>query len=285
MQAAPGHDVGFAPKDSSGCVFHVHQLEKPERAFRMVKEEIDIGVFTCLASRRRAEQVEMLDAEPLQLGFVLLELGDRFAAFHRSSLILSIAQTVPPLNAGPRDGKVSGTPKSIGASANDRRSACSAANMARKVPAAAANDPDTARFAVWYDVLGLDSEYDYDPVWANVSRSASRHIASSNQGLRLSPTNFTYNHIGHFAAAGHATPKSGIVNRTGTIAHLPHAMSLLRLTHNSTVMRQSVVMRLSIPNAERSRWALQNTRRSDAAGILAMTPIYQSLGTKEEKRA
>src|SRR5437764_7608508 len=38
-------------------------------------------------------------------------------------------------------------------------------NMARKVPAAA-NDPDTARFAVWYDVLGLDSEYDYDPVWA-----------------------------------------------------------------------------------------------------------------------
>jgi hypothetical protein len=37
--------------------------------------------------------------------------------------------------------------------------------MARKVPAAAANDPDTARFAVWYDVLGLDSEYDYDPVW------------------------------------------------------------------------------------------------------------------------
>ena len=31
---------------------------------------------------------------------------------------------------------------------------------------------------------------------------------SSNQGLRLSPTNFTYNHIGHFAAAGHATAKA-----------------------------------------------------------------------------
>jgi hypothetical protein len=27
-------------------------------------------------------------------------------------------------------------------------------NMARKVPAVAANDPDAARFAVWYDVLG-----------------------------------------------------------------------------------------------------------------------------------
>src|ERR1700757_3452015 len=41
-------------------------------------------------------------------------------------------------------------------------------NMASKVPAAAANDPDTARFAVWYDVLGLDSEYDYDPVWGKL---------------------------------------------------------------------------------------------------------------------
>jgi len=34
-----------------------------------------------------------------------------------------------------------------------RRSAMFGSNMARKVPAAAANDPDTARFAVWYDVL------------------------------------------------------------------------------------------------------------------------------------
>ena len=84
-------------------------------------------------------------------------------------------------------------------------------NMARKVPAAAANDPDTARFAVWYDVLGLDSEYDYDPVWAKcveLGISPTFHSASSNQGLRLSPTNFTYNHIGHFAAAGHATAKA-----------------------------------------------------------------------------
>ena len=84
-------------------------------------------------------------------------------------------------------------------------------NMARKVPAAAANDPDTARFAVWYDVLGLDSEYDYDPVWAKCVEfgiAPTFHSASSSQGLRLSPTNFTYNHIGHFAAAGHATAKA-----------------------------------------------------------------------------
>src|SRR5437763_10299340 len=65
-------------------------------------------------------------------------------------------------------------------------------NMARKVPAAAANDPDTARFAVWYDVLGIDSEYDYDPVWAKcveLGIAPIFHSASLNQGLRLSPTN------------------------------------------------------------------------------------------------
>ena len=37
--------------------------------------------------------------------------------------------------------------------------------MPRQVPAAARNDPEPARFAVWYDVLGIDSPYDYDPVW------------------------------------------------------------------------------------------------------------------------
>jgi predicted TIM-barrel fold metal-dependent hydrolase len=83
-------------------------------------------------------------------------------------------------------------------------------NMARKVPAAAANDPDTARFAVWYDVLGLDSEYDYDPVWAKcveLGIAPTFHSAASNQGLRLSPTNFCYNHIGHSPRPGMRPPR------------------------------------------------------------------------------
>ena len=33
------------------------------------------------------------------------------------------------------------------------------------------------------------------------------HSTGSNQALRNSPTNFTYNHIGHFADAGHAAAK------------------------------------------------------------------------------
>src|SRR5436305_14372873 len=35
--------------------------------------------------------------------------------------------------------------------------------MSRPVPAAAANDPESQRFAVSSDVLASDSQYDYDP--------------------------------------------------------------------------------------------------------------------------
>jgi len=73
------------------------------------------------------------------------------------------------------------------------------------------SDPDAARLAVWYDVLALDSDHDYDPVWAKCEElgiAPTFHSAGSNQGLRLSPSNFVYNHIGHFAAAGHAVSKA-----------------------------------------------------------------------------
>ena len=82
--------------------------------------------------------------------------------------------------------------------------------MPRRVPSVAANDPDTARLAVGYEVFGIDSLYDYDPVWAKcreVGIAPTFHSTGSNQALRNSPTNFTYNHIGHFADAGHAAAK------------------------------------------------------------------------------
>jgi predicted TIM-barrel fold metal-dependent hydrolase len=83
--------------------------------------------------------------------------------------------------------------------------------MSRRVPSTAPSDPDSARLAVWYDVLALDSEHDYDPVWAKcleLGIAPTFHSSGSNQGLRLSPSNFVYNHIGHFAAAGHAASKA-----------------------------------------------------------------------------
>jgi predicted TIM-barrel fold metal-dependent hydrolase len=83
--------------------------------------------------------------------------------------------------------------------------------MSRRVEATPQSDQDGKRLAVWYDVLALDSDYDYDPVWKKCEElgiAPTFHSAGSNQGLRNSPSNFVYNHIGHFAAAGHATSKA-----------------------------------------------------------------------------
>ena len=78
------------------------------------------------------------------------------------------------------------------------------------MPSVNADDPDLNRLAVWYEVFGIDSDYDYDPVWEKcreLSIAPTFHSTGSNQALRNSPTNFIYNHIGHFADAGHAAGK------------------------------------------------------------------------------
>jgi predicted TIM-barrel fold metal-dependent hydrolase len=82
--------------------------------------------------------------------------------------------------------------------------------MPRQVDSIPRGNPDTDRLAVWYEVFGIDGVYDYDPVWEKcreVKIAPTFHSTGSNQALRNSPTNFTYNHIGHFADAGHAAAK------------------------------------------------------------------------------
>jgi len=69
----------------------------------------------------------------------------------------------------------------------------------------------TGNATVHYDVLAIDSQYDYDPVWAKcveLGIAPTFHSSASGQGLRNSPSNFVYNHVGHFAAAGHAVSKA-----------------------------------------------------------------------------
>jgi predicted TIM-barrel fold metal-dependent hydrolase len=83
--------------------------------------------------------------------------------------------------------------------------------MSRRILSSAPADPDSARLGVWYDVLALDSEHDYDAVWKkcqDVTIAPTFHSSGAAQGLRNSPSNFVYNHIGHFAAAGHAVSKA-----------------------------------------------------------------------------
>ena len=71
-------------------------------------------------------------------------------------------------------------------------------------------DPLVARHAVFYDQFGLDSDHDYDPVWRKCRElgiAPTFHTGGRGFALRASPSNFTFNHIGHFAAAGHAIAK------------------------------------------------------------------------------
>jgi predicted TIM-barrel fold metal-dependent hydrolase len=83
--------------------------------------------------------------------------------------------------------------------------------MDRPVEAVGPVEGEAARFAVYQDVIGLDSEYDYDPVWQrclDLGVAPSFHSGARRAGLRSSPSNFVYNHIGHFAAANHAACKA-----------------------------------------------------------------------------
>jgi len=82
--------------------------------------------------------------------------------------------------------------------------------IARPLAAAKGIDPLVARHAVQYDQFGLDSDYDYDLVWQKcreIGLAPTFHTGGRSFGLRNNPSNFTFNHIGHFAAAGHAIAK------------------------------------------------------------------------------
>ncbi len=83
--------------------------------------------------------------------------------------------------------------------------------IARRLKIADNVDPALARFTVNYDQLGIDSQHDYDAVWQKcreLTMAPTFHTGGRSFGLRNSPSNFTFNHIGHFAAAGHAVAKA-----------------------------------------------------------------------------
>jgi len=94
----------------------------------------------------------------------------------------------------------------------------------RPIPAAARRSPEVARYATWFDMFGLDSAYDYDPVWAKcveLGIAPTFHSSGRGYGMRVSVSNFTYNHIGHFAVSAEAVCKAmflgGVTRRFPTL--------------------------------------------------------------------
>jgi predicted TIM-barrel fold metal-dependent hydrolase len=82
---------------------------------------------------------------------------------------------------------------------------------------------ETSRQAFWPDVLGIDSECEYDPVWSKCQElkvMPTFHTGTQGIGTRASVSNFVYNHLGHFAAAGEAVCKALFLG--GVTRRFPH---------------------------------------------------------------
>ena len=78
-------------------------------------------------------------------------------------------------------------------------------HVRRPIPRVAREHPDMGRFALRLDTFGIDSDHDYDPVWAKcaeLGRGREFHALRAELGSRRSPTRYGYNHMGAFSAAG-----------------------------------------------------------------------------------
>ncbi|MGZ5148100.1 MAG: amidohydrolase family protein [Burkholderiales bacterium] len=79
-------------------------------------------------------------------------------------------------------------------------------NQERPIPGAA--EVIDAQKANWYcDNIALDSPYDYDPFWqrcVDLGVAVTQHSGSTRWPDRASISNFTFNHVGHFAESNHA---------------------------------------------------------------------------------
>jgi predicted TIM-barrel fold metal-dependent hydrolase len=81
----------------------------------------------------------------------------------------------------------------------------------RPIAGLAEQSPELAKHATYLDKLALDSEFDYDPVWQKcleLKVAPTFHSGSQNWDSRNSPSNYMYNHIGHFAASSEALAKA-----------------------------------------------------------------------------
>ncbi|MCH2170721.1 amidohydrolase family protein [Myxococcota bacterium] len=81
----------------------------------------------------------------------------------------------------------------------------------RPVPAAAELSIEAASYGGWIDSLAVDSEHDYDPVWkrcVELGVSPTFHSTLQGFGTRASISNYVFNHLGAFAAAGEATARA-----------------------------------------------------------------------------
>jgi predicted TIM-barrel fold metal-dependent hydrolase len=147
--------------------------------------------------------------------------------------------------------------------------------MRRPITALAEEHPEASKFVEWYDVIGIDSEYDYDPVWEKCRElriAPSFHNGARSILLRNSPSNFCYNHIGHFASAGEAVAKALFFG--GVTRRFPELN--FAFLEGGVGWACSLYADLIGHWEKRNRQALENTNpdQLDQAGLLALAEKY-----------
>jgi predicted TIM-barrel fold metal-dependent hydrolase len=145
----------------------------------------------------------------------------------------------------------------------------------RPIPALAEEHPEASRHVEWYDPLGLDSAHDYDPVWAKCRElriAPSFHTGARSIVLRNSPSNFCYNHIGHFASASEATAKALFLG--GVTRRFPELN--FAFLEGGVGWACSLYADLIGHWEKRNRQALENTNPAqlDHAALLALAEKY-----------
>jgi predicted TIM-barrel fold metal-dependent hydrolase len=145
----------------------------------------------------------------------------------------------------------------------------------RPIPALVEEQPDASKLVEWYDVIGIDSDHDYDPVWEKCRElriAPSFHNGARSILLRNSPSNFCYNHIGHFASAGEALAKALFFG--GVTRRFPELN--FAFLEGGVGWACSLYADLIGHWEKRKRDALENTNpaRLDRAGLLALAEKY-----------
>jgi len=81
----------------------------------------------------------------------------------------------------------------------------------RPIEADADFQPDPAKRRFYVDAYGLDSPYNYDPVWQkfiDLKLACTVHTGTMGWPDRSLPSSFVTNHLGHFAQSHHVTARS-----------------------------------------------------------------------------
>jgi predicted TIM-barrel fold metal-dependent hydrolase len=104
------------------------------------------------------------------------------------------------------------------------KAAVFAGDVLRPVPSVAREHPEHAALALYQDCFGIDSPFDYDPVWAKcveLGVAPTFHSGPIGRASHGSVSRHQYNQIGGFAAGGEAIAKSlffgGVTRRFPTL--------------------------------------------------------------------